>query len=86
MIRQSKIQNLMAAVEMLKVVQKLPEGAELPNEDLFVDWYLNNNDYEFHTVNPALKSPAYHLMKSLIEQVLILLKSSSPAKVLTKYA
>lgn len=30
---------------MLKVVQKLPEGAELPNEDSLIEWYLRNNDY-----------------------------------------
>jgi hypothetical protein len=39
------LSNLQAVVSMLKLIQKLPEGAELPNEDLFIDWYLRNNDY-----------------------------------------
>lgn len=68
--------NLQAAVSMLKLVQKLPEGAELPNEDLFIDWYLSNNDYELTSVNPAHKSPAYHLMRHLVDEVLSLIKTS----------
>ena len=71
---------------MLKVIERLPEGAELPNQDLFIDWYLSNNDYELTSINPALKSPAYHLMKQLIDQVLLVLKTSSPSKVLSKYS
>jgi len=31
LISQQKVQQLTAALEMLKVVQKIPEGAELPN-------------------------------------------------------
>ena len=85
MISEAKIQNILATVEMLKVVQKLPEGAELPSQDLFIDWYLSNNDYELTAVNPAHKPPAYHLMKTLVDQVLNLLKTSSPSKVLSKY-
>ena len=70
---------------MLKVVEKLPDANELPNEDLFIDWFLKNNDYELTSINPIHKSPAYHLMKQLVEQVHQLLKMSSPAKVLSKY-
>jgi hypothetical protein len=79
-------QHLQAAVEMLKVVDKLPEGAELPNEDLFIDWFLGNNNYEAITLNPAHKSPAHHLMRQLVDQVHQLLKTSTPSKVLSKYA
>ena len=80
------MQHITAAVEMLKVIQKLPEGAELPNEELFLEWYLRNNDYELTNVNPAHKSNGHHIMRQLVEQVLALLVHSSPSKVLTHYS
>lgn len=71
---------------MLKVVQKLPEGAILPNENSLIRWYLRNNDYEFTSGNPANKSAGYQLMRHLVEYVLNLLKASSPVNVLNKYS
>jgi hypothetical protein len=71
---------------MLKVVQKVPEGTELPNEELFLEWYLRNNDYELTTINPAHKSTGHHIMRLLIDQVLSLLVQSSPSKVLQNYS
>jgi hypothetical protein len=77
---------LQAAVEMLKVTQRLPEGAELPNEELFIEWYLNNNDYELIGGNPANKTPGYHMMRQLVELILQRLKTTNPTKVLSKYS
>lgn len=85
LLSERELVDLHAAVEMLKLVEKLPEGAELPNEDLFIDWYLSNNDYELTSTNPANKSPAHHLMKHLVEKVLSLIKATDPSKVLNKY-
>jgi hypothetical protein len=73
-------------VESFRVLDKLPEGAEIPNEDGFIEWYLTNNDYEEANRNPANKSNGYHLIRQLADLVRGLLRGTSSSRVLSKYA
>lgn len=58
---------------------------ELPNEEIFIEWYLNNNSYTLLPSSPANRSPAMHLMRHLAELVLELLSRASIPKVMTVY-
>lgn len=86
LLTEDDLSNLIVAVETFKVLDKLPEGAEIPNEDGFIEWYLTNNDFEELNRNPANKSAGYHLLRQLAEHVRGLLKSTSSSRVLNKYA
>lgn len=58
----------------------------MPSEDVFIEWYLSNNDYEEGNRNPANKAAGYHLIRQLGEFVRGLLKASTSSRVLAKYA
>jgi hypothetical protein len=45
LLSESDLSNLQVGVETLKILEKVPEGAEISNEESFIEWYLNNNDY-----------------------------------------
>lgn len=45
LLSEKELFNLQVGVESLRVLEKVPEGAEISNEDSFIEWYLNNNDY-----------------------------------------
>lgn len=46
LLGENDLSSLQVAVEALKIIEKVPEGAEMPSEEGFIEWYLSNNDYE----------------------------------------
>ena len=85
LITESSLASLEVALLMLKVVERVPEGAEFVGEEQFVDWYLNNNDYELTISNPANRSPSFTLIKQVSALVLEILQASTPSTVLNRY-